>query len=110
VNVHHNDVTNNLSLGDALYSGTPSAAGGVSFCTGADSYKFNYNWVCGNMSGGDAGGVAHAGFSNDGIISHNWIIFNQSQNPTIPTNGGGLAVLGAAPDATARMARNAATP
>jgi len=101
VNVHHNDVTNNLSLGDALYSGTPSAAGGVSFCTGADSYKFNYNWVCGNMSGGDAGGVAHAGFSNDGIISHNWIIFNQSQNPTIPTNGGGLAVLGAAPDATA---------
>ena len=101
VNVHHNAVTANLSLGDALYSGTPSAAGGVTFCTGSDSYKFNYNWICGNMSGGDAGGVAHSGFINDGSIGHNWIIFNQSQNPTIPTSGGGLAVLAAAPDATA---------
>jgi hypothetical protein len=101
VNLHHNAVTDNLSLGDALYSGTPSAAGGVTFCTGADSYKFNYNWICGNMSSGDAGGVAHSGFINDGTISHNSIIFNQSQNPTIPTNGGGLAVLGAAPDRTA---------
>src|SRR5215469_5318164 len=98
VNLHHNAVTDNLSLGDALYSGTPSAAGGVTFCTGADSYKFNFNWVCGNFSSGDAGGVAHSGFSNDGTISRNYIIFNQSQNPTIPTNGGGLAVLAAAPD------------
>jgi hypothetical protein len=100
VNVHHNAVTANLSVGDSLYAGTPSAGGGVTFCTGADSYKFNYNWVCGNMSSGDAGGVAHSGFSNDGTIAHNWIIFNQSQNPTIPTNGGGLAVLGASPDRT----------
>ena len=100
VNVHHNAVTANLSVGDALYSGTPSAAGGVTFCTGADSYKFNYNWICGNISGGDAGGVAHAGFINDGTISHNWIVFNQSANPTIPTNGGGLGVLGASPDRT----------
>jgi hypothetical protein len=100
VNVHHNAVTDNLSVGDSLYAGTPSAAGGVTFCTGADSYKFNYNWVCGNMSSGDAGGVAHSGFINDGTIAHNWIIFNQSQNPTIPTNGGGLGVLGASPDRT----------
>ena len=100
VNVHHNSVTANLSVGDALYSGTPSAAGGVTFCTGADNYKFNYNWICGNMSSGDAGGVAHAGFINDGTIAHNWILFNQSQNPTIPTNGGGLGVLGASPDRT----------
>jgi hypothetical protein len=98
VNLHHNAVTANLSVGDALYSGTPSAAGGVTFCSGSDSYKFNYNWICGNMSGGDAGGVAHVGFTNDGTIAHNWILFNQSQNPTIPTNGGGLAVLGASPD------------
>jgi hypothetical protein len=100
VKVHHNAVTDNLSLGDALYSGTPSAAGGITFCSGADGYLLNYNWVCGNMSSGDAGGVAHSGFINDGTISHNWIMFNQSQNPTIPTNGGGLAVLGAAPDPT----------
>jgi hypothetical protein len=50
------------------------------------------------MSSGDAGGVAHIGFSNDGMISHNKILFNQSQSPTIPTNGGGLGILGASPD------------
>jgi Bacterial cadherin-like domain len=100
VKVHHNAVTANLSVGDALYSGTPSAAGGISFCSGADGYLLNYNWVCGNMSSGDAGGVAHVGFINDGTISHNWILFNQSQNPTIPTNGGGLGILGASPDRT----------
>ena len=54
---------NNTSIGDELFSGTPAGAGGVSFCTGADYYKFNYNWVCGNMSTGDGGGFAHIGFS-----------------------------------------------
>ncbi|MGH8263439.1 MAG: hypothetical protein ACRET4_08165, partial [Steroidobacteraceae bacterium] len=100
VRVHHNSVTNNASIGDALYSGTNSAAGGVTFCTGSDRYRFNDNWVCGNLSAGDGGGVVHSGFSNDGTIAHNWIIFNQSQSPTIPTNGGGLGILGASPDRT----------
>ncbi len=98
VRVHHNAVTSNMSIGDALYSGTNSAAGGVSFCTGSDGYRLNDNWVCGNLSTGDGGGVAHSGFSNDGNISRNWILFNQSASPTIPTNGGGLAVLGAGID------------
>ena len=98
VNVHNNSVTQNTSIGDELFSGTPAGAGGVSFCTGSDYYKFNYNWVCGNMSTGDGGGVAHLGFIKDGDIEHNTIIFNQSLNPTIPTNGGGLIVMGAAPD------------
>jgi hypothetical protein len=100
VNVHHNSVTANASIGDALYSGTPSGAGGVTFCVGADNYQFNYNWVCGNLSTGDGAGVVHSGFTNDGTISHNSILFNQSTNPTIPTSGGGLAVLGASPDRT----------
>lgn len=107
VRVHHNAVTNNASIGDALYSGTPSAAGGVSFCSGADNYLFNYNWVCGNLSTGDGGGVSHIGFSNDGTIAHNTIIFNQSASPTIPTNGGGLAILGASPDRTLTTGPNA---
>ena len=38
------------------------------------------------------------GFSFNGDIEHNSIIFNQSLNPTIPTNGGGIIVMGAAPD------------
>jgi hypothetical protein len=98
VNVHNNMVTYNSSTGDELFTSTPAGAGGVTFCTGADYYKFQYNWICGNLSSGDGGGVAHLGFSYSGDIEHNTIVFNQSTNPTIPTNGGGLLVMGAAPD------------
>src|SRR5256884_6653144 len=87
VNVHHNSVTGNMSYGDELFSATPAGAGGVTFCTGADFYKFNYNWLCGNLSTGDGGGLAHAGFSYNGDIEHNSILFNQSTNPTVPANG-----------------------
>lgn len=94
VRVHNNAVTLNSSIGDELFSATPAGAGGISFCTGSDYYKFNYNWICGNMSSGDGGGVAHLGFSYNGDIEHNSIIFNQSLNPTIPTNGGGVIIQG----------------
>ncbi len=95
VNVHNNQVIQNSSLGDELFSSTPAGAGGVTFCNGSDYYKFNYNWVCGNMSTGDGAGVAQIGFSYDGDIEHNSILFNQSTNPTISTNGGGLLIMGA---------------
>ncbi len=95
VNVHNNAVTLNSSLGDELFSSTPAGGGGVTMCTGADYYLFNYNWVCGNMSTGDGGGVVHLGFTKNGDIEHNSILFNQSTNPTITTNGGGLLVMGA---------------
>jgi hypothetical protein len=98
VHVHHNAVTQNSSLGDELFSSTPAGAGGVTFCNGSDYYRFNNNWVCGNMSTGDGAGVAHIGLSYDGDIEYNAIMFNQSTNPTIVTNGGGLLVMGA-PDA-----------
>jgi hypothetical protein len=94
VNIHHNAITSNSSTGDELFSATPAGAGGVSICTGSDFYKFNYNWVCGNLSTGDGGGVAHIGFSYNGDIEHNTILFNQSTNPTIATNGGGLLIMG----------------
>ena len=94
VNIHNNNVSLNSSTGDELFSGTPAGAGGVSICTGADYYKFNYNWVCGNLSSGDGGGIAHMGFSYNGDIEHNSILFNQSLNPTIPANGGGLLLMG----------------
>ena len=94
VNIHNNNVSLNSSTGDELFSGTPAGAGGVSICSGADYYKFNYNWVCGNLSSGDGGGVAHMGFSYNGDIEHNSVLFNQSLNPTIPANGGGLLVMG----------------
>src|SRR4029077_7016930 len=95
INVHNNDISLNSSTGDELFSATPAGAGGVSICTGNDYYKFNYNWVCGNLSSGDGGGVGHLGFSYAGDMEHNTIIFNQSINPTIPANGGGLLIAGA---------------
>ena len=94
VNVHNNDIYGNSSLGDELFSGTLAGGGGVSFCTGADYYKFNYNWICGNISSAEGGGVSHLGFMYNGDIEHNSIILNESTNPTIPTNGGGLIVMG----------------
>jgi hypothetical protein len=98
VYVHNNYVSQNASYGDELYSATPAGAGGVTFCTGADNYKFNYNWICGNLSSGDGGGAEHLGFIYNGDMEHNQIIFNQSTNPTIPTYGGGLLIAGVGPD------------
>jgi len=95
VNVHHNAITRNASLGDEIFSSSPAGAGGVTVCNGSDYYQFDYNWVCGNMSTGDGGGVAHIGWSKNGHIEHNAILFNQSTNPTITTNGGGVLVMGA---------------
>jgi len=95
LNIHNNYVSLNSSTGDELFSATPAGAGGVSFCTGSDFYKFNNNWVCGNLSSGDGGGIGHLGFSYNGDIEHNAILFNQSLNPTIPANGGGMIIMGA---------------
>jgi len=94
VNVHNNYITSNSSLGDELFSGTLSGGGGVSFCTGSDYYKFQNNWVCGNLSSGEGGGLVHLGFIYNGDIEHNSFLFNQSDNPTIPTNGGGVHIQG----------------
>jgi hypothetical protein len=95
VNVHHNYITQNASTGDELFSATPAGAGGVTFCTGADYYLFQYNWLCGNLSSGDGGGLGHMGFIYHGDIEHNTVLFNQSTNPTIATNGGGILIMGA---------------
>src|SRR2546425_912847 len=39
--------------------------------------------------------MVHAGVTFNGTIANNWILFNQSVNPTLPTNGGGLTIAGA---------------
>jgi len=94
VDVHNNMITDNSSIGDELFSATLSGGGGATICTGNDYYKFNYNWVCGNLSSGEGGGVVHLGEIFNGQIQYNAFVFNQSSNPTIPTNGGGIMVQG----------------
>ncbi|MGB8328260.1 MAG: hypothetical protein WCE48_11880, partial [Steroidobacteraceae bacterium] len=100
VRIHHNMIMDNASIGDALFSGTPSGAGGITISAGSDNYQIDHNWIAGNLSSGDGGGMVHSGFSANGKIQNNWILFNQSVNPTLPTNGGGLAIVGANNDRT----------
>jgi hypothetical protein len=100
VNMHNNAVTFNSAYGDELNSNTPAAGGGVTVNTGSDYYKFAYNFVCGNLSSGDGGGMTHFGLSFGGNISHNAFLYNQSTNPSLTTNGGGLIIEGNAPDGT----------
>jgi hypothetical protein len=99
--VHNNSVTFNTAYGDELNSNTPASAGGVTFCTGSDYYKFQYNWVCGNLSTGNGGGFAHYGMIYNGDVEHNSFVFNQSINPTLTTYGGGAVFGGQAPDGAA---------
>ena len=95
VRIHHNQLYNNASIGDALFSGTPAGAGGITVSSGGDDYLIDHNWIAGNLSTGDGGGVQHLGLSFRGKISNNYVLYNQSTNPTLPTNGGGVVVEGA---------------
>ena len=95
VRIHHNDIYNNAGLGDALFSATPSGAGGITISSGSDSYRLDHNWISGNLSTGDGGGIQHNGLNFNGTIDHNYLLYNQSTNPTMPTNGGGIGIIGA---------------
>ncbi len=95
VHIHHNMIYNNASIGDALFSGTPAGAGAITISAGAEDYLIDHNWMAGNLSTGDGGAVQHLGLSFGGNFSHNYVLFNQSSNPTLPTNGGGLIIEGA---------------
>ncbi|ADI28857.1 choice-of-anchor D domain-containing protein [Methylotenera versatilis] len=95
VRIHHNMLYNNASIGDALFTGTPAGAGGVTVSAGGDNYQIDHNWIAGNLSTGDGGGLQTLGVSFNGKINNNYILFNQSTNPTLPTNGGGVVIQGA---------------
>lgn len=95
VRVHHNMIYDNASIGDALFTGTPAGAGGITVSAGADGYQIDHNWIAGNLSTGDGGGMQQLGVSFNSRISNNYILYNQSTNPTLPTNGGGIIIEGA---------------
>jgi hypothetical protein len=86
VNVHNNAVTNNGGLG--------GAGGGVSINTGSDNYTVSDNFVCGNFTTGDGGGIGHIGLSDNGQILRNRIEFNQNFNQQVTVSGGGLFIGG----------------
>ena len=89
IRIHHNAISQNGGLG--------GAGGGVSICTGAESYAVTENWICGNFNQGDGGGIGHFGRSNGGVIARNTILFNQSFAQGVSVSGGGVFVSGTAP-------------
>jgi uncharacterized repeat protein (TIGR01451 family) len=100
VRIHHNQILDNASIGDALFSGTPAGAGGVTISAGSDNYQLDHNWIAANLTSSDGGGVAHMGVSFNGNISNNFVLFNQANNPTLPVDGGGIIIMGAQEDRT----------
>jgi hypothetical protein len=92
ISIHHNKITNNGTIESNI--GENGGGGGVSICSGTDNYALNYNYICGNYSQGDGGGVGHIGLSNPGTIANNTIIFNQSFFQGQNTSGGGIVIEG----------------
>jgi hypothetical protein len=97
VRVHHNTVNQNGAL--------DGAGAGISMGAGSDSYQVTDNWVCGNFSTGDGGGIGHMGLSDQAannqpfpLIARNRVIFNEifAQGPGL-FSGGGIFIGGAPP-------------
>ncbi|MEK6633116.1 MAG: hypothetical protein AABY94_07345, partial [Nitrospirota bacterium] len=80
VAIHHNHIVQNGSLF------APGA--GVALYTGSDHYQVTDNYVCGNFATEDGGGVAHRGFSPNGVIARNKIVFNQTFVQSVGGLGG----------------------
>ena len=95
VKIHNNAITKNGTVEGPTGSG--GAGGGVSICTGTDGYSVDHNWICGNYSSSDGGGIGHLGFSQGGKITQNMVLFNQSFQQTTATHGGGIFVGGEPP-------------
>ncbi len=94
VKMHNNYITLNASIGDVLFTGTPSGRRDLLL-----------HWFRPVQVRLQLGVRQHEhrrrrwrraiGFAYDGEISHNSILFNQSADPTLTTNGGGILVMGA---------------
>ncbi|HEY4446645.1 MAG TPA: Ig-like domain-containing protein [Steroidobacteraceae bacterium] len=92
VKIHHNAITKNGTVEST--AGAGGAGGGVSICSGTDGYSVDHNWICGNFSASDGGGIGHIGYSQGGKITGNQVLFNQTFQQTGSTHGGGITVTG----------------
>jgi large repetitive protein len=84
--IQHNHIAQN--------GGLNGAGGGISIHTGAEGYTITRNWIVGNFTSGDGAGIGHLGRSNNGTISENTILFNQSFNQGLTVIGGGMLIAG----------------
>ncbi len=89
IRILYNQIVNNGAMS--------GAGGGISLYKGADFYEITENWIAGNFTSGNGGGIGHSGLSSGGLIIDNMIIFNQVFNQTISMSGGGIYIGGQAP-------------
>jgi uncharacterized repeat protein (TIGR01451 family) len=100
-NLHHNWVSQNGAT-------AAGGGGGITLGTGSDSYEVTSNYVCGNFSMADGGGLSHLGRSPQHTlpligttpvnrIADNTFIFNQTFNQGGDPMGGGVSIAGQVP-------------
>jgi hypothetical protein len=92
-NIHNNHVTQNGAL--------DAPGGGIALYSGSDNYAVSSNFVCGNFARNDGAGIAHFGFSPNGMIKGNTIAFNQTFVQGLAQGGAGGGILVAGPTAAA---------
>ena len=88
IRIHHNQIDRNGATG--------GAGGGISIHTGADDYRIQDNWICGNFTQGNGAGIGHLGHSDNGLIEDNFVIFNETFSQSSATMGGGIHIGGLA--------------
>jgi hypothetical protein len=95
VEIDHNWISQN---GASEIASGDGGGGGVTLGTGSNGYKVSNNYVCGNFSMSDGGGISHVGKS-DGVnwITNNKILLNQTFNQSADPTGGGLFIGGQVP-------------
>ncbi len=99
-NIHHNWISQNGATG-------AGGAGGITLGTGSNGYAVTNNYVCGNFSMSDGGGLSHLGLSPGSIVSgsstpanrvlDNKFYFNQTFNQAADPMGGGVSIAGQIP-------------
>lgn len=88
-------IENNMVIRNGAVSEL-AAGGGIALTNGSDNYRVVDNFVCGNFTQGDGAGIGHYGFSDNGLIQGNVVLFNQSYNLSFTRSGGGIFVSGEA--------------
>ncbi len=86
IRIHHNHIVQN--------GGQGGSGGGISLNQGADQYRVQNNWVCGNFSQGNGAGIGHLGVSDGGLIEDNTVIFNEGFSQALSRSGGGISIAG----------------
>jgi FtsP/CotA-like multicopper oxidase with cupredoxin domain len=96
--IRYNDISQNGSTGGGFEGATGGAGGGISIYNGTDNYQIRDNYIVGNFTTMSGAGIGHFGLSDNGLIDHNTIAFNQSFHQTVNSaSGGGISIEGILP-------------